>query len=148
MFESFSDYVGENYSHARKIVEVGVGHRIDVAIQVKTRLPNAEVVVTDNDESWVRAHRTPKVKAVVDDVSNPKLAIYEGAELIYSLHSPVELVPSLVRLANLVGADLLLVPVTDEQEVFHGSQWRRVNRQGRTLGWLLHKKKASKTLPL
>ena len=141
MFESFSDYVAENYSHTRKIVEVGVGHRIDVAIQVKTRLPDAEVVVTDNDESWVRAHRTPKVKAVVDDVSNPKLALYEGAGLIYSLHPPVELVPSLVSLANLVGADLLLVPVTDEQEVFHGSQWRQLTKQGRTLGWLLRKKK-------
>jgi len=87
MFESFSDYVAENYSQTRKIVEVGVGHRIDVAIQVKTRLPDAEVVVTDNDESWVRAHRTPKVKAVVDDVSNPKLALYEGAELILSASS-------------------------------------------------------------
>jgi uncharacterized protein len=141
MFESFSDYVAEHYSHSRKIVEVGVGHRIEVAIQVKTRLPNAAVVVTDNDESWVRAHRTREVKAVVDDVSNPKLALYEGAELIYSLHPPLELVPSLTSLANLVGADLLVVPVTDEQEVFHGSLWIRVTRQGRTLGWLLHKKK-------
>ncbi len=141
MFESFSDYIADNYSHTRKIVEVGVGHRIDVAIQVKTRLPNAEVVVTDNDELWVRAHRTPKVKAVVDDVSNPRLALYEGAGLIYSLHPPVELVPNLVGLANLLGADLLVVPVTDEQEVFHSSQWRRVTRQGRTLGWLLHKRK-------
>jgi uncharacterized protein len=141
MFESFSDYIAENYSQTRKIVEVGVGHRIDVAIQVKTRLPNAEVVVTDINDSWVRAHRTPKVKAVVDDVSNPKLALYAGAELIYSLHPPVELVQSLVSLANLVGADLLLVPVTDEQEVFQSSQWRRVTKQGRTLGWLLHKKK-------
>jgi uncharacterized protein len=141
MFESFSDYIAENYSQTRKIVEVGVGHRIDVAIQVKTRLPNAEVVVTDIDESWVRAHRIPKVKAVVDDVSNPKLALYAGAELIYSLHPPVELVQSLVSLANLVGADLLLVPVTDEQEAFHSSQWRRVTKQGRTLAWLLHKKK-------
>ena len=140
MFESFADYVAENYSHVGKIVEVGVGHRVDVAIRLKTRLPNAEVVVTDNDESWVRAHRTPKVRAVVDDVSNPKLALYEGAELIYSLHPPVELVPSLVSLARLVGADLLVVPVTDEQEVFHDSQWRRVTRQGRTLGWLLYKR--------
>ena len=141
MFESFCDYVAENFSHVGKIVEVGVGHRIDVAIRLKTRLPNAEVVVTDNDESWVRAHRTPKVRAVVDDVSNPKLALYEGAELIYSLHPPVELVPSLVSLARLVAADLLVVPVTDEQEVFHDSQWRRVTRQGRTLGWLLDKRR-------
>src|SRR3989442_15403680 len=101
MFESFSDYVAENYSHTRKIVEVGVGHRMDVAIQVKTRLPNAEVVVTDNEESWVRAHRTPTVKAVDNAVSNANLAVSEGAELVYSRHPPVELVPSLVSMATL-----------------------------------------------
>src|SRR5262245_62481618 len=118
MFESLSEFVAEKYSRARKIVEVGVGHRIDVAVQVKTQIPEAEVVVTDNDESWVRAHRKPKVKAVVDDVSKPRLPVYEGAELIYSLHPPVELVASLELLADRVGADLLIVPVSDEQEIF------------------------------
>ncbi len=143
MFESFSEFVAEKYSHIRKIVEVGVGHRIDVAVQVKTRLPNAEVIVTDKDESWVRAHRTPKVKAVVDDVSRPRLNLYEGAELIYSLHPPVELLPGLESLAGRVGADLLVVPVSDEQEVFHGSRWRRITKNGRTLGWLLQSSKLS-----
>ncbi len=143
MFESFSEFVAEKYSHTRKIVEVGVGHRIDVAVQVKTLLPDAEVIVTDKDESWVRAHRMPKVKAVVDDVSRPRLNLYEGAELIYSLHPPVELLPGLESLAGRVGADLLVVPVSDEQEVFHGSRWRRITKNGRTLGWLLQSSKLS-----
>ncbi len=137
MFESFTEFVAEKYSSTRKIVEVGVGHRIDVAVQVKTRLPDAEVVVTDKDESWVRAHRTPKVKAVVDDVFRPKLALYEGAGLIYSLHPPVELLAALESLVGRVGADLLVVPVSDEQEVFHGGRWRKIAKEGRTLAWLL-----------
>ena len=137
MFEDFARFVAENYASARKIVEVGVGHRIDVAISVKTRLPTAEVVVTDSDESWIRSHRTSKVKAVVDDVVSPRLAVYEGAGLVYSLQPPVELVPSLVKLVEKIGADLLVVPVMDEQEAFHNSRWRRITRLGRTLGWLL-----------
>ncbi len=137
MFESFTEFVAEKYSRTRKIVEVGVGHRIDVAVQVKTRLPDAEVVVTDNDESWVRAHRSPKVKAVVDDVSRPRLALYDGAGLIYSLHPPLELLPGLESLADNIGADLLVVPVSDEQEIFHDARWRRITKSGRTVGWLL-----------
>lgn len=137
MFEDFSKFVAENYPDAKKIVEIGAGHRIDVAVDVKTRLPNTEVVVTDKDESWIRKHRTRKVKAVVDDVTNPKLPVYEGAGLVYSLQPPVELIPSLMSLSHRVGADLLVVPVMDEQEVFQGGGWRRVTRMGRTIGWLL-----------
>jgi len=141
MFEAFCEFITENYSHARKIVEVGVGHRIDVAVKLKTRLSNAEVIVTDNDESWVRTHKAPGIKAVLDDVMRPRLALYLGAALVYSLHPPSELVPSLVDLAGKVGADLLLVPVMDEQEVFHAGQWRRLTNRGRTVGWLLPNKR-------
>ena len=137
MFENFAKFIAENYRGVRKIVEVGVGHRINVAIDLKTQLPNAEIVVTDNDESWIRSHRASNVKRVVDDVVRPRLAVYEGAGLVYSLHPPAELVPSLIGLARRVGADLLVVPVTDEQEMFHVGGWRRVTRLGRTLGWLL-----------
>jgi len=137
MFEDFARFVAKNYASARKIVEVGVGHRIDVAIEVKSRLPNTEVVVTDKDESWIRLHKTPRVKAVVDDIDNPRLALYEGAALVYSLQPPLELVPSLVSLAGRVCADLLVVPVMDEQEAFHTGGWKKVTQLGRTLGWLL-----------
>ena len=137
MFEQFEKYIKENYSGAKKIVEVGVGHRIDVAIGVKMRLPGAEVIVTDKDESWIRSRRTRKVKAVVDDITHPRLSIYEGAGLVYSLHPPVELVPSLVSLARKIRADLLVVPVMDEQEAFQERNWTKVAREGRTVGWLM-----------
>ncbi len=137
MFEPLEKYIEENYAGTRKIVEVGVGHRIDVAIGVKLRLPEVEVIVTDKDDAWVRSRRTPKVRAVVDDVMHPRLSIYEGAGLIYSLHPPIELVPSLVSLARRVGTDLMVVPITDEQEAFQVGGWRRETRLGRTVGWLL-----------
>ncbi len=139
MSEQVEYYIKENYGSARKIVEVGVGHRIDVAIGVKMLIPDAEVIVTDKDESWVRTRRTPRVRAVADDIMFPSIPIYEGAGLIYSLHPPLEMVPALERLAEQVGADLLVVPISDEQEAFQGGGWRKVVRKGRTVGWLLTK---------
>ncbi len=137
MFEQLVRYIKENYASARKIVEVGVGHRIDIAISVKMLLPHVEVVITDKDEKWVRTRKTPRVRAVADDILFPTVPVYEGASLIYSLHPPVELVPALERLAGRVGADLLVAPVSDEQEALWRGNWRRLVKDGRTLGWLL-----------
>jgi len=137
MFEQLGKYIRENYGGARKIVEVGVGHRVDIAMEVKMRLPSTEVIITDKDESWVRSRKTLGVRAVADDVRFPSLVVYEGAGLIYSLHPPVELVPSLTSLAQKVKADLLVVPVADEQEAFQEKNWRKVTREGRTVAWLL-----------
>ena len=137
MFEGLVRFIRENYRSARKIVEVGVGHRIDVALMVKLSLPEAEVIVTDKDEKWVRSRKTRRVRAVADDVMFPNLPIYEGAGLIYSLHPPLEVVPALESLAGKVGADLIVVPVSDEREAFHRGNWKRVVVDGRIVGWLL-----------
>src|SRR3972149_7845380 len=131
MFESFVRFIKQNYRNARKIVEVGVGHRIDVALMVKMSIPDAEVIVTDKDESWVRSRKTKRVRAVGVDVMFPSLPIYEGAGLIYSLHPPLEVVPALESLAGKVGADLIVVPVSDEQEAFHRGNWKGVVGEGR-----------------
>lgn len=137
MFEGLVRFIRENYRSARKIVEVGVGHRIDVALMVKLSLPEAEVIVTDKDEKWVRSRKTRRVRAVADDVMFPNLPIYEGAGLIYSLHPPLEVVPALESLAGKVGADLIVVPVSDEREAFHRGNWKRIVVDGRIVGWLL-----------
>jgi len=42
----------------------------------------------------------------------------------------------MVELAGTVGADLLVVPRSDEQEAFHHRDWQKLVRNGRTVGWL------------
>lgn len=138
MFEGFVRFIRENYPSARKIVEVGVGHRIDVALMVKMSVPGAEVIVTDKDENWVRSRRTTRVRMVADDVLYPSLPIYQGAKLIYSLHPPLELVPALQGLARSVGADLLVVPVADERESFRQEDWKSVLVDGRVVAWKMN----------
>jgi len=136
MFDELVEYVRENYSRASKIVELGVGSRIDVAERIKKSLPLAEVLVTDKDESWVRQHMTSQVRAVADDLRFPQTPIYQNASLVYSIHPPFEMVEPMVLLARRIGADLLVVPRSDEQEMFHRDQWEKLVRNGRTLGWL------------
>ena len=135
MFDDLVDYVRENYSRASKIVELGVGSRIDIAEKIKKQIPLAEVLVTDKDEAWVRKHMTSRVRAVADDVMFPQTPIYQNASLVYSIHPPFEIVEPMVALAGRIGADLLVMPVSDEQEMFHDG-WRKLVRNGRTLGWL------------
>src|SRR2546425_13269691 len=135
MFDDLVEYVREKYSRASKIVELGVGSRIDVAERIKKHLLMAEVLVTVKDEAWVRRTVTGQVRAVADDVMFPQMPIYQNASLVYSIHPPFEIVAAMVDLAGRIGADLLVVPRSDEQEMFHDG-WRKLVRNGRTLGWL------------
>ena len=136
MFDELVGYVREHYSRASKIIEVGVGSRIEVAEKIKKSLPLAEVLVTDKDEAWVRQHTTSQIRAVADDVRFPQTLIYQHASLVYSIHPPFEIVEPMVLLARRIGSDLLVVPRSDEQESFHQSEWEKLVRNGRTLGWL------------
>jgi uncharacterized protein len=139
LFGQIVDWVKQNYSEARKIVEVGVGHRIDVAERISEALPGVEVVVTDKDESWVRSRKSGRIRAIADDVMFPSLNLYKGASLVYCLHPPGEILPGLEKLANGVGADLLIVPISDERHEFERARWRELVVQGRMVGWLLDK---------
>ncbi len=140
MLEQLLEFITENYRSARKIVEVGVGHRIDVAQRLKEHLPETDVVVTDKDETWPRQHRTRNVKVVIDDATSPHLPLYRHASLIYSLHPPVELVSPLEKLCDEVRSDLLIVPLSDEQGDFDQKGWTKVIRQGRIIALLRHTK--------
>jgi uncharacterized UPF0146 family protein len=140
LFEQLVDWIKENYGDARKIIEVGVGHRIDVAERISEVLPHAEILVTDKDESWVRSRKPGRIRAVADDVLRPNFNVYRGASLVYSLNPPGEIVPALEKLADTVGADLLVVPISDEQHELREDRWQELVVRGRIIGWLVNKR--------
>src|SRR5947208_15102584 len=109
MFDDLVEYVRENYSRASKIVELGVGSRIEVAEKIKKHLPLTEVLVTDKDEAWFRTHITSSVRAVADDVMFPQTPTYQNASLVYSLHPPFKSVQPMVASARAKAADLLVL---------------------------------------
>jgi len=140
LFEQLVDWVKQNYGDAKKIVEVGVGHRINVAERISEALPHATILVTDKDESWVRSRRPGRIRAVADDVLLPNLNVYRGASLMYSINPPGEIIPALEKLADRVGADLLLVPISDEQHELREDKWQQLVIRGRIIGWLVNKR--------
>jgi len=140
LFEQLVDWIKQNYRDAEKIIEVGVGHRINVAERISEALPHATILVTDKDESWVRSRRPGRIRAVADDVLLPNLNVYRGASLMYSINPPGEIIPALEKLADRVGADLLLVPISDEQHELREDKWQQLVIRGRIIGWLANKR--------
>jgi hypothetical protein len=102
--------------HGRAL-EVGVGRRPDVAHALAAR--GVDVTATD-----VHERPTPDgVRFVRDDVTDPTLAHYRGAGVVYALNCPPELQRPLVDVARRVGAacyfttlgaDPAVVPATRE----------------------------------
>lgn len=137
MFDEIVEWIAQNYAGARKIVEVGVGHRIEVAERISKALPRAEIVVTDKDEAWVRSRKSQRIRAVADDAMFPCPTVYKDASLLYSLNPPGEILLALEKLAAGVGADLLVVPISDERHEFQREKWGELVISGRMVGWFL-----------
>jgi len=104
-YKDFVEYIINNYLGAKKIVEVGVGSRRGVLEELDKAL-DAQVIGTDIKPS------DPEI--VSDDIMNPDLRIYENADLIYSLRLPIELHPYIEKIANIVGSDLIIKPLSTE----------------------------------
>lgn len=98
-----ADYIAENYSG--KVVEVGIGRFTAVAGLLAKR--GFEVVVTD----VVKRDVPEGCRFYLDDITNPKLQIYEGASLIYSLRPPPELFSAILKVSQKVGAECIIKPL-------------------------------------
>jgi len=99
-----AEFILNNYSG--KVVEVGIGNHTKIAEFLAER--GLEVVATDVIE------RGTKVDFFVDDIQNPNLRIYEGAELIYSIRPPPEIFNAIISLAKRIDADCIIKPLYGE----------------------------------
>lgn len=105
MWKDLSDYIIVNYKNASRIVEVGVGGFPLVALTLQEHL-NMDIIMTD-----IKPYHN---NIVVDDITNPNLNIYKDATLIYSIRPPQELQNHIKEVAELVGADLIIKPLSTE----------------------------------
>lgn len=118
-FASLVDYITKTYRHVPKIVEVGVGRFCKVAVELKKRLPQVEIIITDISADAVEEakHTCPTLKVAQDDVTNPNITLYKNADLIYSIRAPPELWPALAELAKQVDSDLIIRPLPQESPI-------------------------------
>src|SRR5664280_1900787 len=105
MWKDFSEYIIANYKNASLIVEVGVGGFPLVALTLQEHL-NIDIIITD-----IKPYHD---MVVVDNITKPDLNIYRGASLIYSIRPPEELQNHIKRVAEVVGADLIIKPLSTE----------------------------------
>jgi len=105
-------------SDCERVVEVGVGRRPGVAAALAER--GVDVTATD-----LRDRSTPEgVRFVRDDVTDPDLAVYRGADAVYARHCPPELQRPVRDLARTVGATVLFTTLGGDPALVEG---HRVN---------------------
>jgi uncharacterized UPF0146 family protein len=95
------DALAEVLARFERLVEVGVGTRPAVAAALADA--GRDVVATDVHERGV----PDGVRFVRDDVTDPDLAVYDGADAVYALNCPPELHRPALSAARRVDAAFL-----------------------------------------
>jgi len=95
-----AEYIAERY---KKVVEIGIGNYTAVAEYLSSR--GVKVIATD-----VREVQT-SVEFFIDDIRNPRISLYNGIELVYSIRPPPELFKSIRELASKLNADCIIKPL-------------------------------------
>jgi uncharacterized UPF0146 family protein len=117
--DDLAEFIAENYRG--RVVEVGVGYFADVALGLQAR--GLDVVLTDKEERLLGSLRVEK-----DDIFSPRMELYRGASLLYSIRPPLELQLAMGLLALKLCADVLVRPLMDEVTELQGFARRLVNR--------------------
>ncbi|MFC6716460.1 UPF0146 family protein [Natrialbaceae archaeon GCM10025810] len=99
----------EHLAEYDRVVEVGVGRRTDLAGELAAR----GVAVTATD---VHRREVPEgVAFELDDIFDPDIDVYEGADAIYALNLPPELHRPAFAVARAVDADFLFTTLGGDQ---------------------------------
>jgi len=128
--DDLAQFIARNYSG--RVVEVGAGYVSEVAQGLKAR--GLDVVLTDKEERLLGGLRVEK-----DDIFSPRLELYRGASLLYSIRPPLEMQLAMGLLASQLGADVLVRPLQDEVAQLPGFNRRLVN-SGEASFYLFSKK--------
>ncbi|MDR2624600.1 MAG: hypothetical protein LBC39_08595 [Methanobrevibacter sp.] len=106
-WEDLGEYIQgylENNQIRGKVVEMAIGNFFKVLDYLDGN--GVEVVGVDLD---------PKREDVVkEDVTDPKLDLYEGVEIVYSIRPPYELQPYIEEIAKNLNALLIVKPLFNE----------------------------------
>lgn len=106
MWQDFADYIlNETENQNVKIAEIGVGKFSAIS----------EILQKQESITLIKTDISPADATVIkDDITKPNLELYRDVDIIYSIRPPSELQPYLVKLANEVGCQLIIKPLTNE----------------------------------
>lgn len=106
MWDDFAEYIlNEVGDENVKIAEIAIG-KYDRIAEILSSKQNITLIKTDI---------LPKDSTVIkDDITKPNLELYRDIDIIYSIRPPSELQPYLVMLAQEIGSQLIIKPLTNE----------------------------------
>ena len=106
MWQDFGDYILNEIGDKQvKIAEIGVGN-FDRISNILSQKDNVTLIKTDI---------IPKDSSVIkDDITNPNLELYKDVDIIYSIRPTSELQPYIINLAEKIGSQLIIKPLTNE----------------------------------
>ncbi|NLB00340.1 MAG: hypothetical protein GX837_05150 [Methanomicrobiales archaeon] len=96
---SIGEYIAARY---RRAVEVGIGNNPGAARLIDAA--GALMLCTDIRPGI----RHDGLVVLADDIFEPEIRLYEGADLVYAVRPGVEMVPPLIALADRIDSDLLV----------------------------------------
>ncbi|RXE55992.1 hypothetical protein ABH15_07260 [Methanoculleus taiwanensis] len=97
--QSIGEFIAARY---RDAVEIGIGNNPGAARVVAA----GGALRRCTDIRHGISHEGLSV--TVDDIFEPDLALYAGADLLYAIRPGIEMIPSMIALARRVDADLLV----------------------------------------
>ncbi|MBP3791059.1 MAG: hypothetical protein ILA26_03420 [Methanobrevibacter sp.] len=106
MWDDFAEYILKEVGDENvKIAEIAIG-KYDRIAEILSSKQNITLIKTDI---------LPKDSTVIkDDITKPNLELYMDTDIIYSIRPPSELQPYLVKLAQEIGSQLIIKPLTNE----------------------------------
>ena len=88
-----------------KIVEIGAGKFQTISKNLSEN-ENIDIVMTDIDPA--------NENIIKDDVFNPNMSIYNGADILFSIRPPAELQEAIMKIRDEINATLIIKPLFNE----------------------------------
>ncbi len=121
------EYILKKYSKASKIVEIGIGSEESVFSTLK-QMGGFELTAVDSSKSQ---------KGILDNIFEPEISIYQGAELLYSIRPSPEMIPAIRKIGEKVGADVLIRPLSTD--ACHKPAQMKLVNHGKAVIWEEHR---------
>jgi len=112
-----------------KIIEIGIGYYFNVAKSLNNH-ENLNLIVIDANKDAIDKAKKEGLNAFVDDIFNPKLDVYNDADLIYSIRPPRDLQPFILNICKKYSIPLLIKPLYGETPI---NDLKLINYKGNAL---------------
>ena len=127
-FKEVAELIANLYPDAEKIVEIGVGSAPWTLLNLRKLLPKTTLLAVDVDQDSIMKLRELGLNAEIDDILNPRIELYQKSNLIYSIRPPMELINPMSKVAERVGADILIFPLSEDSYLYEfKSPWSKVD---------------------